>query len=102
MITEQMVKDASKVEEDYPDPAIRSLVRDLLAATGLSQAEGARKACAALNQGSAGGNDPADCDWPMCGCDPHADKVVAALHEQGLIVANDPEEAPTRPREQEG
>ena len=25
--------------------------------------------CAALVQGTAGGNDPADCDWPHCGCD---------------------------------
>lgn len=36
-------------------------------------------ACAARKQGSAGGNDPADCDWPICGCDPHANKVIAAL-----------------------
>jgi hypothetical protein len=39
--------------------------------------------CAARSQGSAGGNDPADCDWPFCGCDPHADKVLAALQECG-------------------
>lgn len=25
--------------------------------------------CAARRQGTAGGNDPADCDWPNCGCD---------------------------------
>jgi hypothetical protein len=25
--------------------------------------------CAARKQGTAGGNDPADCDYPDCGCD---------------------------------
>jgi len=25
--------------------------------------------CRALAQGTAGGIDPADCDWPHCGCD---------------------------------
>jgi hypothetical protein len=39
--------------------------------------------CAARKQGTAGGNYPADCDWPHCGCDPHADKVMAALQEEG-------------------
>ena len=24
--------------------------------------------CAAKRQGTAGGNDPVDCDWPNCGC----------------------------------
>lgn len=42
--------------------------------------------CAARRQGTAGGNDPADCDWPVCGCDPYADKVVAALQESGHLV----------------
>lgn len=43
--------------------------------------------CAARKQGTAGGNDPADCDWPVCGCDPYADKVIAALQDTGVIVA---------------
>jgi hypothetical protein len=34
-----------------------------------------------------GGNDPQDCDWPGCGCDPHADKVIAALQESGKLLA---------------
>ncbi len=25
---------------------------------------------------------PQDCDWPHCGCDPYADKVLAALQEE--------------------
>jgi hypothetical protein len=27
--------------------------------------------------------EPQDCDWPVCGCDPYADKVIAALQERG-------------------
>ena len=36
--------------------------------------------------------EPADCGWPTCGCDPHADKVIAALEEQGRAapVAQEP------------
>lgn len=32
-----------------------------------------------------GANDPQDCDWPVCGCDPHADKVIEALDESGRL-----------------
>lgn len=27
--------------------------------------------------------EPGECDWPSCGCDPHATKVIEALIEQG-------------------
>jgi hypothetical protein len=43
--------------------------------------------CAASKQGTAGGNDPADCNWPFCGCDPYADKVLAAIQESGYLIA---------------
>jgi hypothetical protein len=39
--------------------------------------------CSTRKQGTAGGNDPADCNWPFCGCDPYADKVLAAVEESG-------------------
>lgn len=42
--------------------------------------------CGARKQGTAGGNDPADCNWPICGCDPFADKVIAALDEMGMLT----------------
>lgn len=64
-----------------------------------SEAEGMPWVCATRAQGTAGGNDLADCDWPMCGCDPYANKVVAALNEQGLIVPNDPAITEDRVRE---
>lgn len=41
--------------------------------------------CGARRQGTAGGNDPADCDWPTCGCDPYANKVIEALEEIGAL-----------------
>jgi hypothetical protein len=32
--------------------------------------------------------DPADCNWPLCGCDPMAAKVIEALQESGLFPAD--------------
>lgn len=32
--------------------------------------------CGARKQGTAGGNDPASCDWPACGCDAYASEVL--------------------------
>lgn len=29
---------------------------------------------------------PQDCDWPLCGCDPYAEKVIAALQESGWLM----------------
>jgi hypothetical protein len=49
------------------------------------KASGPSWVCAAQKQGTAGGNDPADCDWPVCGCDPAASKVIADLEESGLL-----------------
>lgn len=39
--------------------------------------------CKARAAGSTGGNYPQDCDWPVCGCDPYADKVIDALEDYG-------------------
>lgn len=32
--------------------------------------------------------EPVDCDWPVCGCDPAADKVIEALEESCCMVAS--------------
>jgi hypothetical protein len=32
-----------------------------------------------------GPNDPQECDWPMCDCDPHAARVLDALQEMDLM-----------------
>lgn len=29
---------------------------------------------------------PQDCNWPLCGCDPYADKVIEALSESGAFI----------------
>lgn len=29
---------------------------------------------------------PQDCDWPTCGCDPYADKVIETLMETGVTL----------------
>lgn len=34
--------------------------------------------------------NPVDCNWPHCGCDPHADKVIAALEEEGALATQPP------------
>lgn len=47
---------------------------------------GAKWECAARRQGTAGGNEPADCNWPVCGCDPTANKVIEALEESGALA----------------
>ena len=29
---------------------------------------------------------PQDCDWPWCGCDPAADKVLEAIQENDCVI----------------
>ena len=33
-----------------------------------------------------GASDPPDCDWPFCGCDPAAEKVLETLQESGVCL----------------
>jgi len=40
-----------------------------------------------VHNGSVGANYPQDCDWPTCGCDPYATKVIEALQEGGWHTA---------------
>lgn len=37
--------------------------------------------------------DPKDCNWPYCGCDPHAERVMKSAREQGWHSPGDFEEA---------
>jgi hypothetical protein len=32
--------------------------------------------------------EPGECCWPLCGCDPQADKVIEALQESGDLVVH--------------
>jgi hypothetical protein len=40
-----------------------------------------------LGRNTAGGIQQ-DCNWPMCGCDPYANKVIEAIEESGLTIGN--------------
>jgi hypothetical protein len=53
---------------------------DLRRAAALSTVPEVGVRCVAKSSSAA---DPQDCDWPYCGCDPRATKVVEALIEQG-------------------
>jgi hypothetical protein len=33
-----------------------------------------------------GASDPQECNWPFCGCDPTADKVIESLQESGCCL----------------
>jgi hypothetical protein len=55
--------------------------------------------CGALAQGTAGGNEPADCDWPSCGCDPYVSQVIEALHESGWRSPDEVQEYARKTRE---
>ena len=48
-----------------------------------------RPFCKARAAAAAGGNEGQDCDWPWCGCDPVADRVLAAIQEQGLKIVKE-------------
>ena len=71
---------------------VRALVRQLTRPADLKS----KWECAARKQGSAGGNTPVDCDWPVCGCDPYADKVIEVLEESGMLKPADPTPPQTR------
>lgn len=45
--------------------------------------------------------EPQDCDWPNCGCDPHADRVMHGLREQGWETGYDAHQLHKRIRELE-
>jgi hypothetical protein len=83
----QMASDPKKTTDPYAlglAGGIRSRYRHV-GGTKLMSTDNKTTAwsCDALKQGSAGGNDPADCGWPVCGCDPYAAKVIQAIEEAG-------------------
>ena len=59
-------RDDDLITAGYPPPTI--LKPDDVLGSGDAAANPDRPICAARRQGTAGGNYPADCDWPNCGC----------------------------------
>lgn len=50
------------------------------------EAKGQKAECAARKAGTPNGSYPQDCDWPFCGCDPKANKVIEAIEESGFRI----------------
>lgn len=73
---------------EMSNPAAIQLVLEY-AAPYIYQLCGMPVSCAARKQGTAGGNDSADCDWPGCGCDPYAQKVIDAIEESGWKIVKE-------------
>ena len=42
--------------------------------------------CCRAQRTGVGGGDPQDCNWPVCGCDPSASRVIEALEESGAFL----------------
>src|SRR6185312_10932188 len=47
---------------------------------------GDKEVLCAAQHSDTGPNDLQDCDWPFCGCDPKADKVIEAIEESGFKI----------------
>lgn len=59
---------------------IGELSHDDITAAGLVKTEGSKWECMGRKQALP---EPGECNWPDCGCDPHATKVIESLIEQG-------------------
>lgn len=59
-----------------------AMVRHML--EGLPSTRSDRWVCAARQRGIT--LDPRDCDWPVCGCDPLASKVLDTIAESGFVI----------------
>lgn len=106
ILVKRLIRALKKYDQTHPliDTAIDYLCRRDMQGSPLREAQPSpsvevgdaptRFECAARKQGTAGGNDPAECDWPMCGCDPYADKVIAALQESGIELRREADPVP--------
>jgi len=73
-----------KALEALGTQGIDFLLAAYAAAQSLSSPTQPQWKCVARNS-NMGAGDPPECDWPVCGCDPYADKVIAALQESGVL-----------------
>lgn len=82
------LEEISPRERDVLVAALDEAARQLSAISALTEPPEPAFTCKARI--GAGANDPQDCDWPICGCDPAADKVIAALEEMGALTEPPP------------
>lgn len=61
-------------------------------AAALQDSEAQRWKCGARQRNV--GPDIQDCDWPVCGCDPYANKVLDAIAESGFEIIRKEDERP--------
>lgn len=73
-----LVREALKNQEDGEDGGL-ALVEKVLP-------EGGRLFRCMARESSA---EPTDCDWPHCGCDPSANRVLDQLGEEGATIVKD-------------
>jgi hypothetical protein len=104
--TEEMIEIAGKayqhakcvlrptIEEKWP------FMRYALTAALADVPEPASFICKYRNSG-VGGNDPQECAWPECGCDPAANRVIEHYLECGLTLVKEGEVEALRQRVQE-
>lgn len=64
-------------------------IAELAGADIIERAGGQDAVLCAAKHSDTGANDPQDCDWPFCGCDPKADKVIEAIQESGFTLVKD-------------
>ena len=89
-ITEDLYERLAATDEEGPGTLSDLINRRLLYAynsivSALKRLRSAPPAFKCKAHRGIGGNDPQECDWPVCGCDPYADKVIAALEEMGTF-----------------
>lgn len=74
--------------------ACESALQAALSRAGATRATTWKCKARACNMGD---NDPAECDWPICDCDPAAERVKDALDECGFTIVKKDEPSPSSP-----
>ena len=72
-----------------PDWVKNSIPMDAAQEQYAQAAESLRWKCGARQRNI--GPEVQDCDWPVCGCDPYASKVLDAIAESGFRIVRDEE-----------
>lgn len=85
--------DLSLSREETAEIVVAEWNRRAAAITPQPDARDAEQAWKCAAMACSDPNGPQDCGWPMCGCDPYAEKVIEAISESGITPAPDPHDA---------